>query len=104
DFIQDTSGKEAAAAFWSDDLKDAPEDRPLIKVEDTEDAFKDVGCCYLVKVSHKIIGSKVSNGKTTTKDMTASVLSQKYKIHKTPGNVNNQIGVSKSLLTMPMDT
>src|SRR5690625_5675014 len=41
DFIQDAIDKGAAASFWSDDLKDAPEDLPLIKVEDTEEAVKD---------------------------------------------------------------
>ena len=104
DFIQDAIDKGAAASFWSDDLKEAPKDLPLIKVEDTEEAFKNFGRWYLEKVSPKIIGITGSNGKTTTKDMTAAVLSQKYKIHKTPGNENNQIGVPKTLLTMPMDT
>ena len=104
DFIQDAIDKGAAASFWSDDLENAPKDLPLIKVEDTEQAFKDFGRWYLEKVNPKIIGITGSNGKTTTKDMTAAVLSQKYKIHKTPGNENNQIGVPKTLLTMPMDT
>jgi UDP-N-acetylmuramoyl-tripeptide--D-alanyl-D-alanine ligase len=45
-----------------------------------------------------------SNGKTTTKELIASVLSQKYRVHFTAGNLNNHIGVPLTLLSMPEDT
>ena len=45
-----------------------------------------------------------SNGKTTTKELILSVLSQKYKVHGTAGNLNNLIGVPVTLLKMPADT
>src|SRR5699024_12722398 len=101
DFIQDAIDNGAAASFWSDDLKDAPDNIPLIKVEDTEKAFRDFGRWYLEQVNPLVVGITGSNGKTTTKDMTAAVLSKKYKTHKTPGNENNELGVTKKILTMP---
>ena len=45
-----------------------------------------------------------SVGKTTTKDFTAFLLSKKYKVHKTEGNKNNEIGVPLTLLSSPYDT
>lgn len=104
DFIQDAIDKGAAASFWSADLKSAPKNLPLIKVEDTEEAFKMFGHWYLKQVNPKVVGITGSNGKTTTKDMTAAVLSQKYETHKTAGNENNQLGVPKTILSMPRTT
>lgn len=43
-------------------------------------------------------------GKTSTKEFVASVLSQKYRVHKTLGNYNNEIGVPLTVLSMPEDT
>jgi UDP-N-acetylmuramoyl-tripeptide--D-alanyl-D-alanine ligase len=45
-----------------------------------------------------------SNGKTTTKELIAHVLTKKYKVFATQGNLNNHIGVPLSLLQMPQDT
>ena len=45
-----------------------------------------------------------SNGKTTSKELIRSVLSQKFKVHATAGNLNNHIGVPLTILQMPMDT
>ncbi len=45
-----------------------------------------------------------SNGKTTTKELVRDVLSQKYLVHATKGNLNNHIGVPLTLLAMPRDT
>lgn len=51
-----------------------------------------------------VIGLTGSNGKTTTKELIAAVLGQKYKVHATAGNLNNHIGVPITLLTMAEDT
>ena len=104
DFIQDAIDKGASASFWSADLNKAPKNLPLIQVEDTEEAFKAFGQWYLEQVHPKVVGITGSNGKTTTKDMTAAVLSQKYETHKTAGNENNQLGVPKTILSMPKTT
>jgi UDP-N-acetylmuramoyl-tripeptide--D-alanyl-D-alanine ligase len=45
-----------------------------------------------------------TNGKTTTKELTAAVLSKKYMVHYTRGNLNNHIGVPSTILSAPFDT
>ena len=50
------------------------------------------------------IGVTGSNGKTTTKEMIAAGLSASAKVHRTPGNLNNHLGVPLTLLAMPDDT
>lgn len=62
------------------------------------------GKWHLNQVKPRVIGITGSNGKTTTKDMTAAVLGTKFKTHKTEGNENNQLGVPKTLLSMPEST
>ncbi len=51
-----------------------------------------------------VIALTGSNGKTTTKELVATVLEKKYKVHYTKGNLNNHIGIPLTLLEMPMDT
>ncbi len=51
-----------------------------------------------------LIGLTGSNGKTTNKELLTRVLSKKYKVHSTKGNLNNHIGVPLTLLEMPTDT
>ncbi|AGW85880.1 UDP-N-acetylmuramoyl-tripeptide--D-alanyl-D-alanine ligase [Blattabacterium sp. (Nauphoeta cinerea)] len=52
-----------------------------------------------------IIAITGSNGKTTTKELTAAILSKKYnKVHSTKNNFNNHIGISLTILSMPIDT
>lgn len=51
-----------------------------------------------------IVGLTGSNGKTTNKELLNAVLSKKYRVHATKGNLNNHIGVPLTLLEMPKDT
>lgn len=51
-----------------------------------------------------VIAITGSNGKTTTKELIAAVLSKKGKVHRTTGNLNNHIGVPLTLLAAPADT
>ena len=104
EFVEDAVAAGAVASFWSDDLKQAPDDLPLILVEDTEKALHQFGKWHLKNVNPKVVGITGSNGKTTTKDMADAVLSTKYITHKTPGNENNQLGVPRTLLSMPSTT
>lgn len=104
DYINSAIKTGAVAAFWSHDLNEAPSDIPVIEVSDTLQALKDFAKNYLVEVNPKVVGITGSNGKTTTKDMTAAVAQAKYKTHKTQGNFNNTIGMPITILTMPRDT
>ncbi|MEJ7167766.1 Mur ligase family protein, partial [Staphylococcus capitis] len=55
-------------------------------------------------VNPKVIAVTGSNGKTTTKDMIESVLNTEYKVKKTQGNYNNEIGMPLTILDLDIDT
>lgn len=65
----------------------------IIKVEDTKKALMSLAKYYRNKLNIKVIGVTGSTGKTTTKDLIAAALSCKYKVFKTKGNFNNEIGL-----------
>lgn len=78
---------------------------PFVKVGDTRLALGDIARFYRQKLKNiKIIAITGSVGKTTTKDMTASVISQRYKTAKTQGNYNNDIGVPLTVFSFDEDT
>jgi UDP-N-acetylmuramoyl-tripeptide--D-alanyl-D-alanine ligase len=65
----------------------------IIKVEDTGKALLDLAEFYRSKLDLKVIAITGSTGKTSTKDLVAAALGSKYKVFKTEGNFNNQIGL-----------
>ena len=69
-------------------------------VEDTLLALQDLARAWRRELGLPIIGVTGTNGKTTTKELLATVLSTKYNIHYTQGNLNNQIGVPLTLLQL----
>ena len=77
---------------------------PYIIVDDTKKALRDLAKAYRDQLDIKIVAITGSNGKTTTKDILAQVLREKYKVQKTIGNLNNDIGVPKTLLNLNEDT
>lgn len=66
---------------------------PYIRVESSETALKKIAAFYRQSLPIKVVGITGSVGKTSTKEMIASVVSQKYNVHKTAGNFNNEIGL-----------
>lgn len=104
DFIQTAIKQGAVVAFWSETLPELPRDFPVLVVPDTLVAFQQLAHTYLVNCQPKVIGVTGSNGKTTTKDMVASVLSQQFVTYKTQGNYNNHIGLPYTILHMPANT
>lgn len=69
------------------------EKEPYIKVDSAKTALQDLAKLYRAQLSVKVVGITGSVGKTSTKETIASVLSQKYRVLKTQGNYNNEIGV-----------
>ena len=67
-------------------------------VDDTLLALQDLARAWRRELGLPIIGITGTNGKTTTKELLATVLSTKYNLHYTQGNLNNQIGVPLTLL------
>ncbi len=66
---------------------------PYILVDSTLLAMKKIAANYRRKLDIKVVGITGSVGKTSTKEMIASVLAQKYNVLKTEGNLNNEIGL-----------
>ena len=65
----------------------------VIKVTDTKIALLKLAGFYINKLNIKVVGITGSTGKTSTKDLVAAVLGAKFKVFKTIGNFNNEIGL-----------
>ena len=102
DFIQKCYDSGAVCAI----CETAPlrAEKPFILVPSTLEAVKKIAKAYREKFDIPVIGVSGSVGKTSTKEMLYAVLSQKFKTHKTQGNLNNELGVPLTLLSMPEDT
>lgn len=99
-FIAEAVKKGAVGSFCAEPLP--PESLPgvVIKVEDTLDALQKMAGYNRKKYAPDVIGITGSSGKTTTKDLIATVLGRHYKILKTEGNYNNEIGLPLTLLNI----
>ena len=75
----------------------------VIKVEDTKTALADLARYYRKKLGIKVVGITGSTGKTSTKDLIAAFLSGKYKVFKTQGNFNNEIGLPLMIFELNKD-
>lgn len=104
DFVKAAKENGAIATLWQKEKANVPSDLVVLPVEDVTQAFQIVAQYYKQKIAPKTVAITGSNGKTTTKDMTASVLAQKYRTYKTQGNYNNDLGVPYTMLHMPDDT
>jgi UDP-N-acetylmuramoyl-tripeptide--D-alanyl-D-alanine ligase len=103
-FLAQAVEKGASAALWEDSRPLPQTSIPLIQVADTLQALQQMATAYRQAVDATVVAVTGSNGKTTTKDLIASVLDGEYRVHRTRGNLNNHIGVPLTLLTMPPDT
>ncbi len=72
----------------------------LLFVNTTRQAFLDIAGLYRSKFSPKVIAVTGSVGKTTTREMIASVIKSRYKTLKTENNLNNEVGVPKTILEL----
>lgn len=100
-YIKDVFAKGALCAICEhlpDDFD--PSCGPCVVVDSSTEALKKLAAYYRSTLDIKIVGIVGSMGKTSTKEMVASVLSQHYNTHKTSGNFNNEIGVPLTLLAI----
>lgn len=104
DFVQSAIDNGATVTLWDRPQDTAPDNIACIFVEDTLRAFQDLAHYFIASSQMKVIGITGSNGKTTTKDMIASVLATQYNVYKTQGNYNNEIGLPKTVLDAPENT
>jgi len=103
-FLKDAYKNGAKAALWSKNEPLPDIDIPLIIVDDTLLALHNLAKAYRNQLNVKVVGITGSNGKTTTKDIVASLLSTKYRTKKTLGNFNNDIGCPLTILSLDEDT
>ena len=75
----------------------------IIIVEDSKRALLELAKYYRKKLGIKVVGVTGSTGKTSTKDLIAAALSAKFKVYKTKGNYNNDIGLPLSILNIHDD-
>lgn len=94
----------AAAALWQKDEPNPPQHVPLIFVDDSEEALQQMARAYRAEHQATFIAVTGSNGKTSTKDLIAGTLAPYYKVQKTEGNYNNQLGLPLTLLALDDDT
>lgn len=90
-FIEDVIAKGALAVMSERDLGQRP--FPYIQVKSSLQAVKDIAQFYLEQLQIPVVGITGSVGKTSTKEVIASVLSQKFRVLKTQGNFNNELGL-----------
>ncbi len=76
------------------------DDKRFILVDNCLKALQQLANYHRRKLGTKIIGITGTNGKTTTKELVATVLQKKYNVLYTQGNFNNDIGVPKTLLRL----
>lgn len=105
-FIEHVLEQGAEAVFTSKHIirPDCKEDKAYILVEDTKKALQDFAAYYRSLFSIPVVGITGSVGKTTTKEMVAAALAVKYKVLKTEGNMNSQIGLALMMFRIERDT
>lgn len=98
-----TQALEKGAAFAIIDDKSYQKNDKCLVVENTLSTLQELAIYHRKQLNIPFIGLTGSNGKTTTKELINSVLSQKFKTHATKGNLNNHIGVPLTLLEIGQD-
>ncbi|MFD2628293.1 UDP-N-acetylmuramoyl-tripeptide--D-alanyl-D-alanine ligase [Oceanobacillus kapialis] len=107
DYIEQAVENGAIATIW-DKSKPFPNnlDTSIVvyMVEDTLQALQKIAARYRDKINPTVIGITGSNGKTTTKDLVASIMKTSFQTHFTNGNYNNHIGLPLTILSMKPET
>lgn len=98
DFIPQVMEAGALCTLSERKLRDVP--YSYILVDSCVDAMKAIAAHYRTALGIKVVGITGSVGKTSTKEMIASVLSQKYEVLKTAGNFNNEIGLPLTIFNI----
>jgi len=90
----------AIVQHWAGEV---PANAAVIVVPDSLLALQRLACWWRKQLDLPVVGITGSNGKTSTKDFTAAVLSRKFKVSATLGNLNNHIGVPLTVLATTVE-
>ena len=93
DFIQKSFESGAIATLIQREIKDIDESKYYIEVDNIKEAFYNLAKYNRQKYNIPVIGITGSVGKTTAKEMIATVLEEKYNVHRTCGNFNSELGL-----------
>lgn len=99
-FIKIAAEKGCSTSFTETEALDFPEGISVVLVESCLEAMKALAKYNRERYDIPVIAITGSSGKTTTKDLIASVLSQKYNTLKTQGNFNNEYGIPQTLFNL----
>lgn len=97
-FLEDAKKRGASAVVVESSFKGSDFGMPKLIVQDSLKALQDLCAALLSKRQTKIIAITGSVGKTTTKEFITTLLEEKFKVAKSPGNSNSQIGLPLSIL------
>ena len=98
--VKGASGLVVRKGFNLRDLPLSKKDIPLLQVEDTLKALGDLACFWTQRNKATIVAITGSNGKTTAREMTATILEHSYRVLKPKHNWNNLIGLPLTLLRL----
>ena len=102
-FIAQAFESGATACFVTKET-DVPQGMCAIRVSDTKEAYLKLANYYRKQINPKVVMITGSSGKTTTKELVYSVVSQKYKTVRTPLNHNNEIGLCQTIFSIDKNT
>ncbi|MFN0094816.1 MAG: UDP-N-acetylmuramoyl-tripeptide--D-alanyl-D-alanine ligase [Dehalococcoidia bacterium] len=99
-YVADAIALGAAAAVCRSEPPDIPSDVTLVLAEDTRDAVAQLAIAWRRACGVRVVGITGTVGKTSTKEMVAAVLAQRFTTHKSAGNLNSREGLPLAILTM----
>jgi UDP-N-acetylmuramoyl-tripeptide--D-alanyl-D-alanine ligase len=103
-FVEQVAKAGAAGALVSRDPPPGlPQTFAILRAADTLIAYQNLAANYRKTVPIKVLGITGSNGKTSTKDFAASILSRAFRVTKTEGNFNNHVGLPRTILEATRD-
>lgn len=100
DFVPDAFRAGAAGAVVARPVAEAPEDAAVFHVSDPLEGLQRLAASWRARHTARVVGVTGSVGKTTAKEVIASVLSRRYNTLKSEANLNTEIGVPLTLLKL----
>ncbi len=100
DYIESAVAQGATAVLTEHAVQPCRADVTVLQVNDTRVALQQLAGYHRRRFDVDVVAVTGSNGKTTTKELIASVLAQQYKVRKTEKNFNNEIGMAMTLLQL----
>ena len=97
-FVAEAARRGAIGAVVEQALEGLPPGFAQVRVGNTLDALQKISARYRRQLPLQVVAVTGSNGKTSTKDFTAAVLGQNFRVTKTEGNFNNHIGLPLTML------